>query len=334
MPIGPLSDSHRQISVVEPVSPALERVKLILFQPFDAGKWFAIGFCAWLARLGEAGGVGAHFNNSFSSGNNHASADDLRRFLERAWGFTLHNLDWIIPLAAFLLLLSLALGILLLWLNCRGKFMFLHCVALNKAEIVEPWSQYAGPARSLFWFRLVLSFISMALLLPPMGLMAVLVLKMFLAGAPDVASILLAAALALFAVLAGVALALIRKFTLDFVVPIQYLRGGRCLDAWAEFWKLLRAHPGLFTLYILFQIVIGMAIGVLVLFAILLTCCLAGCLLMIPYIGTVLLLPVLVFKRSFSLYFLRQFGPAFEVFPPPPPPAAPPSGLAPLPTAP
>ena len=45
------------------------------------------------------------------------------------------------------------------------------------------------------------------------------------------------------------------------------------------------------------------------------TCCIAGCFLAIPYIGTVLLLPVLVFTRAYSLHFLAQFGPDYDVFP-------------------
>ena len=37
---------------------------------------------------------------------------------------------------------------------------------------------------------------------------------------------------------------------------------------------------------------------------------------MLPYVGTVLLLPVLMFKRCYSLYFLAQFGRDYDVFPP------------------
>jgi hypothetical protein len=36
----------------------------------------------------------------------------------------------------------------------------------------------------------------------------------------------------------------------------------------------------------------------------------------IPYIGTVLLLPVAVFKRSYSIYYLAQYGPPYDVFSP------------------
>jgi hypothetical protein len=51
------------ISVIDPISPAIDRVKLILFQPFDLAKWFVIGFCAWLAYLGQRG---FNFNFRFS----------------------------------------------------------------------------------------------------------------------------------------------------------------------------------------------------------------------------------------------------------------------------
>jgi len=44
------------LSVIDPIGRALDRVKLLLFQPFDLGKWFAIGFCAWLAFLARVAG--------------------------------------------------------------------------------------------------------------------------------------------------------------------------------------------------------------------------------------------------------------------------------------
>ena len=52
-----------RISVIDPISPAIERTKLVLFQPFDLGKWFKLGFCAFLVLqrngliLAELGGL-------------------------------------------------------------------------------------------------------------------------------------------------------------------------------------------------------------------------------------------------------------------------------------
>jgi len=337
MPIGPISDSHRQISVVEPVSPALEHVKRLLFKPFDLGKWFTIGFCAWLAGLGESGG-GGNFNyggnNNFNTNNNH-TAESFREFYSKAHDWTLENLYWIVPVAIFAFIFFIALWLALLWLNSRGKFMFLHCVALDKAEVSEPWNKFVSVANSLFRFRIVLGLMGMILTLPLLIIVAVLVIKMVLVGAPDAGDIIASIGLGILFFLFAIIFALIRKFTADFVVPILFLRGGGCLGAWKEFWGLLCDNLGQFTLYILFQIVIGMAIGVIVVFAILLTCCLAGCLMIIPYIGTVLLLPVLIFKRAYSLYFFRQFGNAYDVFPPEPPATSrPPAGLQPLPGVP
>jgi len=154
-PIQPIAPTRREINVVEPVSPALEHVKRMLFQPFDPGKWFIIGFCAWLARLGEAGFCSGGGNYNFGNLPHHDGLD-LRHDMDMARDYLLNNLDWIIPLAALLLVIGLCLGLLFLWLNSRGRFMFLHCVALNRAEVTEPWNQFATAANSLFWFRLVL----------------------------------------------------------------------------------------------------------------------------------------------------------------------------------
>jgi hypothetical protein len=47
----------------------------------------------------------------------------------------------------------------------------------------------------------------------------------------------------------------------------------------------------------------------------LLTCCLGFILLIIPYIGSVITLPISYTFRAFSLEFLEQFGPEFKLFP-------------------
>jgi len=330
MTIGPVTNSHREISVTEPVSPALERVKTMLFKPFDLGKWFTIGFCAWLAFLGEEGGTGGGYNSAFNNNNGGTTQDSLRHGYHQVRDYVLNNLDWIIPAAAGAMILLVAIWLLILWLSSRGRFMFLHCVALDKAEVGEPWNKFECEANSLFWFRLAMGLIGMVLMLPMLAVIAGLIVRMVLRGEPDVVGIMAAAGLGLIFIVLAIVFALIHKFMDDFIVPILFLRGGKCLAAWREFFDLLAENAGLFTLYILFQIVLGMAIGIIVLGAIIITCCMAGCLMILPYIGTVVLLPVLAFKRSYSLYFLAQFGPGYDVFPPAPP-APPVTGLQPPP---
>jgi len=330
IPIQPLT-TRREINVVEPVSPALEHVKTMLFQPFDLGKWFVIGFCAWLAQLGE---TGSGFGGGNGFGNHHQqNGPDFRHLLDQARDYLMNNLDWIIPLSAVLVVFCMGLWLLFLWLNSRGKFMFLHCVALNRAEVSAPWDQFVHEGNSLFLFRLGLGLIGMVLTLPLLVIIVISILRMLYHGEPDVGGIMLSIGLGLVFLLIAICAALIRKFTVDFVVPIMFLRRNKCWDAWKELLGLVSAHLGVFVLYILFQIVMGMAIGALIIMAVLVTCCIAGCLMALPFLGTVLLLPVLVFKRSYSLSFLAQFGPEYNVFPPAPP-TRPSPGLPPMPVAP
>jgi len=56
-----------QISITDPIGLAMERVRQVLFSPFDLGKWFVIGFCAWLAGLGERASGGGNFHSSGST---------------------------------------------------------------------------------------------------------------------------------------------------------------------------------------------------------------------------------------------------------------------------
>jgi len=112
----------------------------------------------------------------------------------------------------------------------------------------------------------------------------------------------------------GISFGLIKEFTNDFVVPVMYLGRAKCVDGWRQFLSILSVNKCKFLLYVLFQIVIGMGIGGIILGLALFTCCCACCLMAIPYIGTVLLLPILVFSRSYSLIYLKQYGSAFDVF--------------------
>lgn len=308
-----IANPAREISVTNPINEAIERVKQVLFRPFDLGKWFIVGFCAWLALLGEQGGGGGGGNYNFGQGR---SGDGILRELDRVKEYVMDNLTWIVPVVAAVVLIVVALGILFLWLNARGKFMFLHCVALNKAEVVAPWNGFSREANSLFLFRLVLSVVSAVLILPLVVLIVVLVIGMVKVEAATVAGV--AGSVGALLVIIGLALVffLIRKLTTDFVVPIMFLRRKKCLEGWGELRELSRGNLGNFILYFLFQLVMAMVIGAGIFIVVLATCCIAGCLMLLPYLGTVLLLPVHVFTRSYSLYYLAQFGPQFDVFVP------------------
>ena len=303
------------ISVTLPVEQAIDRAKQLLFRPFDAGKWFVIGFCAWLAYLGQGGGYGVHV-----PGRNYGHGANIRQVVERARDYVEDNLYWIVPVGIAVIALGLILSVILTWLRSRGEFMFLHCVARNKAQIAKPWREFTREGNSLFRFRLVLLLVAMVTCWPVLILCGIKIYRMYFDSDWTTQGILQCIGLGLALIFVGIVLAIVGKLMSDFVVPIMFLRRKQCLDGWREFGHLLTAEPGEVIVYLLFQIVLAIALCGLVLVVVLVTCCIAGCLLALPYLGTVLFLPVLIFKRAYSLHYLAQYGPEFDVFAPPPAP--------------
>ncbi len=301
------------VSVIDPISPALEKVKMILFKPFELRKWFVIGFCAWLAFLGsgDVGGGGGGPNFNFQNRKHEA-----RQAIDGAKGFILDNLHWIIPVAVLAVAVGIILWLVITWLSSRGRFMFLHCVAENKAEVKIPWEKFRQHANSLFLFKIVLGLIGFAVTGLPVILLVGFILIMIASEGPVLIGVLGGVVISLIIIALIITFSLIGKFTMDFVVPIMFLRTTSCRAGWREFLRVLSSNKGRFFLYILFQIVIGIAIGAIIMTGMCITCCCAACVLAIPYIGTVLILPLLVFKRAYSLLYLGQFGPELDVFSP------------------
>src|SRR5258708_25549324 len=241
----------QNVSVTLPVNQAIEHVKRVLFNRFDLAKWFRIGFCAWLAYLGQQGFSGGY------RGGGHPNNVNVQDAAQRARDFLTNNLYWILPVAIVVAVLGLALWVLVVWLSSRGKFMFLYCVARDRAEVSAPWHKFAREAASLFWFRLVLGLIQIVALLPFVIAAAFFIWRMIQRGAPAVGSILALVGLGFTLLLMCVVFWVIARLTTEFVVPIMFLRGGTCLQAWAILRALLASNLGGFVLYFLFQILLS-----------------------------------------------------------------------------
>jgi hypothetical protein len=297
-------ESNRAVSVIDPIDPAVKRAKLLCFSPFDLEKWFTIGFCAWLASLGSSG-----FGLPYDSYGKPSS------FVESWRNHFPVELMLVVLFVSIAAAIGFLIMVVLMWLTSRGRFMFLHCVATNCAQVKVPWKLYSRQANSLFVFRIVAAIIFFVCQLP---LWVIVGFCIYLLSRDSVfVNIpIISAGVILFVLIAVVAVVflLAMKFTNDFVVPIMYLRKLSCVDAWREYLPLLRNNKGRFVVYILFQFVIGLVISAILFTLALATCCCAACLFSIPYIGTVILLPVFVFKRAYSLMYLRQYGSEFDVF--------------------
>ena len=319
-----MEESPGRIEIFAPCEAAYELTKRILFQPFDFTKWCVIGFAAFLATLGR--GQGFNFQN----------------FGERKWDFktATQNLAdstatipwWVIALIGFIVLIVIVLVLVLTWVSSRGTFIFIDCLVRNRGAIVAPWKEYRREGDGLFLFRA--------------GTGVIFLLLLALAGFPIWWPLLHGATvprapLIVGLVLVGGVFAVLVFFwvpVLEFMGPIMYRRRCRALDGCRAAIGLVTSRPGPVLLFVLFTMVLGLALALVTCLLTCATCCVAA----IPYVGTVILLPVHVFWMSFLLLFVRQFGPECDVWAnvaalepaplppvqtPPEPPALPPEAV-------
>ena len=116
--------------------------------------------------------------------------------------------------------------------------------------------------------------------------------------------------LLIFLFLIWICFAFVFGVTSYFMVPVMYIRRCRAVDAFREVLRLVLDNVGSFILFCLFGICLILAMTMIGGIATCLTCCLAA----LPYVGTVILLPVFVCLRAFGLCFIRQFGPDYDVW--------------------
>ncbi len=307
-----------EIRYVAPLQRAWARMKRILFNPFDLGKWLVIGFSAWLARLaGGGGGGGMRVNPS----RGHVAAPEVGRLAREAWAYLRAHPNWLTLVIVGAVAVAVIV-LLLVWISSRGKFVFLDNVVHDRARIVEPWRRFAQLGDSLFLWRLGYALVCL-LALAALGTAAVTAAGGFSGfGFGSVRSVTVTVLAALAAAFGAIACAYVSLFLDSFIVPVMYRNGIGAVEAWRRLLPWVEAHLSAFLLYGLFVLGLVAAVGIGVVAAGLMTCCVALLLVMLPYVGTVILLPFLVTYRAFSVEFLTQFDPGFAVFPEP---AAPPT---------
>lgn len=297
-----MNGAKSKIEILKPFGEAFELMKRILFQPFDLKKWLVIGFAAFLAGL--SGGFGSSFN-PFSRWSTRSDQKAISQSLHGLGAFG-HMEWWRIALIVVTALIILALILAAMWLGARGRFIFADCVIRNRAAIGAPWKESRAQGNSFFLFSILI-----VLLLTALAVVGVLGLALPLifegADARPGLGLIIAFCVFLFFV---VCLAFGWVVISQLMVPIMYRQRCLATNAFRQTVSLITAHPGPVILYVLFFVLLVVAAAMIGCAAACVTCCIAA----IPYIGTVILLPIRVTLSAFSLLFLRQFGPDYDVW--------------------
>jgi hypothetical protein len=293
-----MNGTGAKIEIFKPFGEAFELTKKILSQPFSFEKWLVIGFAAFLTYLSGGGFTGFRF-----PGNNRwinqvsPQAGDIRSFFDQ-----LGPMWW--SLIGFGALMLFAIIVALTWVRARGHFVFIDCIVRNRGAIVQPWKEYRMEGNSYFLFLL---WFMLAIFVLVIAIVAMAVVPMLIIGKHHDNGLVFLPLLLLILIFPLIFIAVTLG---QFVAPLMYRRRCRAWPAVTDLLSLLGNYLGIFVLYFLFSIVLGVAIAVTAMIATCLTCCIAA----IPYVGTVILLPIYVFMQSFSLLFLRQFGADYDVW--------------------
>jgi hypothetical protein len=296
-------------------------MKVLLFRPFVLGKWLTIGFCAWVASLldGSSGGGGPRGGINWSG---HKGPGDMRGPLEvlrEVWARLAEAWHWILghwgaTVVVFLgIPLLVALILALVWVSSRFKLIYLDNLVQGRARVSEPWKRLGHLGDSLCLFRVGFGLAVFAIGAALVGLMVALGFVSFASEAKGlpIASLVVGG---LIAAVFGIVVLYASLFLDSFVVPIMYRHNLSAMAAWRAFLPWLSAEPASFFLYGLFVLIVFIVAGTGICVLGFVTCCIAFILLAIPYVGTVLLLPLLVAYRYLSLEFLAQFDPGLNVF--------------------
>ena len=335
------------ISVTDPIGRAIARSKFMTFQPFTIAKWFTLGFVVFLAALDEGGGGNADFRNipmpggrgggtvvlppptrpstttstsrpvGWNYGNSSSSDEDFEDFedFDKIGKWMSNHVGLLILIAIGGAIVVLAVWLLILWINSRAKFMLLDAIANDTWKVVEPWKRFAPLGNNLFRFRAALAAISLGILLL-IGLVA------YLVALPDIRSRTFGGA-SLGAMLLGIlilfplmiTIALIDWATKVFITQIMFATGQNTVEAWHEFRQdVLPGNRWRFFLFLLMQGLLGIVVAIAQGILGCVTCCIGA----LPYLSSVIALPLLIFSRAYPIYFLQQFSPRYQIITEPP----------------
>ena len=288
------------ISPIDPIPIAWNHMVRILFQPFEFKKWLLLGFCAFLAQCGE---------NSGSSGSSGSAGNESGQFAQARTWIESQPSELLMTIAICGGILIILTALFTIWLSSLGKFMLLDGIVKNRGAVSEPWGEYKSEGNSLFLFRIVFGLLAIVGLIITGGIPVLIALpdiqSEIFRGA-SIAAIVIAACLLLPYAIACITF----KFFLDcFVVPTMYLKRVRVVEGVNVAWNALcKGHIGSAIVLMILMFLFGIVASIIAIAGICATCCIGA----LPYVSSVLLLPITVFFTCYTLCYIQQFGEGWQ----------------------
>lgn len=277
-----------------------------LFKPFDMTRWCGIGFCAWLAYLGTQAmyNYNANEKKTFTLA---AVKHEMDAALDKLMSLPQHPAE--LKAVGLAMVVGLLFALWMCALRSRGDFMFVHRWYKPDAAIRLCWQRAREAGHELFVWRLYFFLIASLLFALNVFFAFLKVVKPYMdAGKKwDPALVKPAVICVTIAVLLSVGVQIVAHLAKAFVVPILYWHGVTVARAWLVVFALCNQYPFAVLAYLLGGMACGALAAGAIVVAVLMTCCIGIVPLAVPYVGTVMLLPVFLFFRGYAICFLSQW---------------------------
>lgn len=273
-------------SAAQVISPAIQRTRWYLFQPFRLGRFLKLTL---VATFTEGGLSSCNFSSRLPSShtNNGTGTFD--------WP-SLHwpNINWpafsvVIALIALACAILIPLYILISYLFIRLRFSYFDCVLRGQDKIGPAWSRYHRQALRYLGLTLCIAA-AFWIVLIPIGYAlyrqyAPLFHTLISGGKPNYVDFIPLILTVIFGAIAlGLAGYLLDATLSSFVLPRMALTDASIGDALEDVWADITAEPGQFLLYYLLRALLGFAASIV-----------AAVVLIVPFAIVAVIAGVLIF---------------------------------------
>lgn len=230
-------------SAVDAVESAYGATKSLLL-PFELRRWLVLGVVVFFA----SGATG--FNINANSGAVDVPTPGPGP--GPGPGMPQPGLVFDTPVIVAGIAIALLLLVVFTFIGAVMEFVFVRIATTRDVRIRGPFGANTSKGVSLFVFRLLLAFVVLATAL----FLFALVFGIGVAG------LVVALLLSPVVLLGLLALYLVHRFTIDFVVPVMLAEDTGLVEGWRAFVPELRENPGEYATYALVRFALGVAAGI------------------------------------------------------------------------
>ena len=317
-----MMDLAKNVNVSDCLTRGFERMKALLF-PFDLLRWITLGFCAWLIGAGQGGSVNLPDFKDFGGEESEEGLSVLDSLYILFWGegslserlaagfdVSPAMVQLFLWGGAFVVIIGIAITIIVAYFQARIRFVWLDNLLWKRSLIRVPYAQYKEQGGEFFKGKLIVDIGYYLLLLVAVSGCAV-PFVLYLRESARVGDwggmtggMIAGIAVFLLFSLVNIFFMAYYKLACTFIPLIVCKKNMSFWQALGEFNNMLKQRLGQFVKFLLFSILLGIALGVLCVMLILCCCCLLLPLGM-PIIGATMLLPWHVMMGYYTIEFFE-----------------------------